>query len=381
MIFDWHFGYTWLWIDWPGAQFGEVVGFIGLSTITIVLNGLILWSHLLWREKKDYLWPFGAGVITFAAVNVAGIYLHGSLPAPDKKAEVLVVQANISNSDKEYSVYGSNTKNFVINKFFQLTSKALKETPNKPTFALWPETAFPDVFYDAKLSSGAVHFLHEFLVQNQLSLITGGYAYTEGKLSNAMMSLNPNGEMSSTPYSKTHLLAFGEYLPGSTWFPAMKEWVPEIADFARGHGPQILRLGELKLGAQICYEGLFDHFSRGLANQGAQMIVNSTNDSWYPDWNEPFQHLYMTLARAIETRRPLIRSTNTGISTAILASGEILTLSPRDQEWTHVYEIPYLENPPQPAFLTWGFYLFPVILGLSFVGSLIWSLRTWPKKP
>jgi apolipoprotein N-acyltransferase len=196
-----------------------------------------------------------------------------------------------------------------------------------------------------------------------------------------MVAINSNGEMTSAPYPKTHLLAFGEYLPGSEYFPIMKKWIPEIADFARGNGPQILSLGDLKLGAQICYEGLFDGFARGLANKGAQIIVNSTNDSWYPDWNEPFQHLYMTLARAIETRRPLIRSTNTGVSAAILASGEILTPSIRGQEWTHVYEIPYCENPPKPPFLTWGFYLFPVILGLAFIGLLIGSWRTWPKKP
>jgi len=120
----------------------------------------------------------------------------------------------------------------------------------------------------------------------------------------------------------------------------------------------------MKLGAQICYEGCLTDFHVGLAQQGAQIIVNSTNDSWYPDWNEPYQHLYMTLARAVETRRPLVRSTNTGVSTAILASGEILQFSPRGQEWTHVFEIPYWKNPSQPPFLTWGFYLFPVITRL-----------------
>ena len=86
------------------------------------------------------------------------------------------------------------------------------------------------------------------------------------------------------------------------------------------------------MGPQICYEGLFDWFGRALANEGAQVIMNITNDSWYGTWEEPFQHGYMTLARAVEVRRPLVRSTNTGLSSVALASGEInglVTAAPR----------------------------------------------------
>lgn len=379
MIFDWHFGYTWLWIEWPAFQLADTIGFVGLSTMTIVFNGLILWSHLLWREKKSYFRPVAAAVFIFAAMNVVGLLKKDNFSTPDKKARVLVVQANIANSDKELAEHGADTKNFIINKFFELTAQALKTDKAKPDFAIWPETAFPDAFFDTRLSAGSTQLLHQFLVEKNLALVTGGYGYVSRRFSNAMAVINAHGELVGPVYSKTHLLAFGEYIPGASWFPFLKTWIPEIGDFVRGQGPTVFQLEGLRLGAQICYEGLFDGFSRGLANKGAQIIVNSTNDSWYPDWNEPFQHLYMTLARAIETRRPLVRSTNTGISTVVLASGEILTLSPRGQEWTHVYEIPYSENPPQPPFLTWGFYLFPVILVVALAFLLFWSLRTWPK--
>jgi apolipoprotein N-acyltransferase len=290
-----------------------------------------------------------------------------------------VVQANISNSDKEWNVYGRDTRSFIMNKFFALTDQALAKESTKPTFVMWPETAYPDTFFDPHLTTGLTARLKEFVLQHQTPILTGGYALVDQRPSNALMVVSQKGELETTPYSKTHLLAFGEYLPGSTWFPIIKTWIPEVADFARGHGPQILNLDNMKLGGQICYEGLFDGFSRGLGQLGSQMIVNVTNDSWYPDWNEPFQHLYMTLARAVETRRPLIRSTNTGISTAILANGDVLTLSPRGQEWTHVFDIPYLENPLVPPFLTWGYYLFPVILGVAFILLVIWRKKTWQK--
>ena len=142
---------------------------------------------------------------------------------------------------------------------------------------------------------------------------------------------------------------------------------PEVGDFGRGPGPTVLGANEVRLGAQICYEGLFDWFSRRLANQGAQVLVNLTNDSWYGAWQQPYQHFYMTLARAVEVRRPLIRATNTGISGAILASGDVLETSPINEDWRHLYEIRYTKNPPVTLFMTWGFWLIPALLTLALV--------------
>lgn len=366
MIFDWHFGYTWLWIGWPAYQLADVIGFAGLSTITIAFNGLFVWGYLLWRDRRPVLRPVAIALGALVLLTAVGMLRKAQLATPDGKARVLVVQANISNNDKEYAEHGAATKRFIVEKFFDLTSRALAESSSPPDFALWPETAFPEILTDAYSSAIFVAQLRAYLQMKRLALVTGSYSVSNRRLSNAMTVLNSSGQIVGS-YSKTHLLAFGEYLPGSTWFPRMKEWVPEIADFGRGEGPKRLDLGTMKLGGQICYEGLFDGFSRGLAKLGAQMIVNSTNDSWYPDWNEPYQHLYMTLARAVETRRPLVRATNTGISTAVLADGSIQELSPRGQEWFHFFDVPYLQNPPEPPFLSWGFYFIPAILGLTLV--------------
>ncbi len=94
---------------------------------------------------------------------------------------------------------------------------------------------------------------------------------------------------------------------------------------------------------------------------------NLTNDAWYGAWQQPYQHLYMTLARAVEVRRPLVRSTNTGISASVLGSGEILEQSPTNEEWYSVYEIPYATTPPDTLFMTTGPWLVPSILALALV--------------
>ncbi|MDP3904579.1 MAG: apolipoprotein N-acyltransferase, partial [Methylococcaceae bacterium] len=163
------------------------------------------------------------------------------------------------------------------------------------------------------------------------------------------------------------LLAFGEYIPGEQWFPAIRDWLPATGHFARGPGPTtLLKWNGYQMGPQICYESLFPKFSRDLSNLGAQFIVNVTNDSWYGTWQEPYQHMYMTLARGVEFRRPVLRVTNTGISTVSLASGEILERSPIHQPWTGVYEVPYLKTPPVTFYQQW-FWLVPIMLWSSLV--------------
>ena len=111
------------------------------------------------------------------------------------------------------------------------------------------------------------------------------------------------------------------------------------------------------LGLQICYESLFDKITRRIAQEKAQVLINVTNDSWYGSWQEPWQHLVMNLARAVEVRRPLVRATNTGFSTVIQSDGTVMKQSPLNKPWVYLYEIPYDENPPTTLFMSWGFYI------------------------
>ena len=133
------------------------------------------------------------------------------------------------------------------------------------------------------------------------------------------------------------------------------------------------------MGGQICYESLFPGFSRSLAALGAQFIVNVTNDSWYGSWQEPYQHLYMTLARGVEFRRPVLRVTNTGVSSVVLASGDILEQSPIHQPWAGLYEVPYLTTPPATFYQNW-FWLVPSLLWSSLFALLGFGLISTRKQ-
>jgi apolipoprotein N-acyltransferase len=193
-----------------------------------------------------------------------------------------------------------------------------------------------------------------------------------------MFFFDRDGGMADKPYDKVHLLVFGEFVPFSDVFPGVRRWFPWTGDFARGPGPGIRRIGGLLLGPQICYEGLFPGFSRGLAEQGAQIFVNVTNDSWFGTSAEPYQHLFMTLARGIEFRRPVVRATNTGISAAMRADGTLLRRSPLHAEWTGLYEIPYRKDPRPTFYQEYGFRLVPGILWLTAALLLVTGPRGRP---
>jgi len=123
------------------------------------------------------------------------------------------------------------------------------------------------------------------------------------------------------------------------------------------------------LGPQVCYESLDPLFSSSLALKGADILVNVTNDSWFGPRFEPLQHLYMTLARGLETRRPMLRSTNTGISSAILADGTVLQLSPLYTRWAGLYDVKFQKNAPVTFYSRFGAWL-PLAL-FVFLGLVV----------
>jgi apolipoprotein N-acyltransferase len=265
-----------------------------------------------------------------------------------------------------------------LQKYIDITQLGLESDKETPiAFALWPETAFPTLMGETFKYKQHPRTLRQFLRNEKLALVTGAYSTAENSdlITNSLFSLDSEGEITAPHYSKSILLAFGEYIPGESLLPKIRGWLPPTGHFAPGPGPTVLlKQGDLKLGPQICYESLFPYFSKKIADLGAQMIVNVTNDSWYGAWQEPYQHMYMTLARAVEFRRPVVRVTNTGISTAALADGTVLQRSPIHKEWFGLYDISYKEI-PTPTFYQRWFWLGPALLWVALITLVLWGMR------
>ncbi|MGH7830608.1 MAG: apolipoprotein N-acyltransferase, partial [Candidatus Binatia bacterium] len=131
-------------------------------------------------------------------------------------------------------------------------------------------------------------------------------------------------------YHKQALLAFGEYIP----FSGILSRLPGLNGlgngFTPGDGPVTLDLPEgARIAPLICYEDLLPALSRKFAGEkSANLLVNLTNDAWYGRTVAPWQHARLAQWRAIETRRSLVRVTNTGITTVIDPRGAILEALP-----------------------------------------------------
>lgn len=370
-LFDWNFGYSWYGAQVPLYHWAEVVGFSGLSALTLLVNLPLLHA---WRQRREARGRrLLAGVLAvFLLLNLGGLWLRSRLPAPDAVLRALLVQGNIGNSEKIAAELGQGYQMGILRAYMEATDRALDATGPPVDFALWPETAFPALMGEGLNPNPYTEQLREFLQARHLPLVTGAYSIelASGLITNSLFVVNREGDIVPPHYSKTILLAFGEFIPGEQWFPRLREWLPPTGHFARGQGPTaLLQWNGFRMGPQICYESLFPWFSRDLANLGAQFIVNTTNDSWYGNWQEPWQHMVMTLARGVEFRRPVLRATNTGITTVGLASGEMLRQSPLHEVWAGVFDVPYLRDPPPTFYQRW-FWLMPAVLW----SALLWLL-------
>jgi apolipoprotein N-acyltransferase len=143
-------------------------------------------------------------------------------------------------------------------------------------------------------------------------------------------------------YDKAHLVPFGEYVPLKRWLPFLGKMVEQVGDFSAGQTGDTLQWQKYKIGMLICYELIFPYLSRAAVLNGANILINITNDAWYGDSSAPYQHFSMAVFRAIENRRSLVRSANTGISGFIDPLGRVVSETPIFKEAALTMEVPLL---------------------------------------
>ncbi len=160
-------------------------------------------------------------------------------------------------------------------------------------------------------------------------------------------------------YDKQYLLAFGEYLPGGATFPWLYDLIPESGRFTQGPNQGVLHFLGHKLGVLICYEDLLTHHTRGVVEQGAEILLNLTNDAWFGKTKEPDQHFVLATFRAIEYRKTLVRATCTGISGVVLPSGRIVQRTGLFGAEQFIQSTPLMQG---TTLFSSGGYLFPWLL-------------------
>jgi apolipoprotein N-acyltransferase len=130
-------------------------------------------------------------------------------------------------------------------------------------------------------------------------------------------------------YDKMHLVPFGEYTPYRHLFFFAKNLLNEVGLFEPGRQRAVFSTGAHRYGTFICYESIFGDEVRQFVKQGADVLVNISNDGWYGDTSAAWQHLNMARMRAIENHRWVLRATNTGVTAAIDPYGRVTSAAPR----------------------------------------------------
>ncbi|NYF81022.1 apolipoprotein N-acyltransferase [Granulicella arctica] len=130
-------------------------------------------------------------------------------------------------------------------------------------------------------------------------------------------------------YDKIHLVPWGEYIPFKDFFFFAKKLTAGVGDMDRGTDRTVFRTAGHAYGVFICYESIFGDEVRQFVKNGAEVLINISDDGWYGDTSAAWEHLNMVRMRAIENHRWILRSTNTGVTAAIDPYGHVTDSAPR----------------------------------------------------
>jgi apolipoprotein N-acyltransferase len=241
---------------------------------------------------------------------------------------------------------------------------ALRQTGPPPELIVWPEVPAPLYYYEDEQFRAYVNSLARM---THAYLLIGVVAHTPGGAPlNSATLVSPSGAPISR-YDKVNLVPFGEFVPWPLGALA-RHISTEAGDFAAGSRVVVSPVGEHRLGAYICYESAFPNFVRRFAAQGAELLVNISNDGWFGRSAARLQHLSIVRMRAVENRRWTLRSTNDGFTVTIDSSGRLRGMLPPYTESTSYTGFSYTSE--RTLYTRWGDW-FPLLCATIAILGLV----------
>ena len=295
-------------------------GVYGISALLVLTNGTLAGLLALSLEAREWTvrWRASMLPVGLAALAVLATVGYARLlwrdPTGGAAVRVGLLQGNIDQSVKWDRSYQTAT----LDIYERLVWRVAAE---KPALIVWPETAVPFFLRREPELSTRVYRL---IAETGVPMLVGSPDVGEdGRLYNTAFLLGRDGQIRGR-YDKRHLVPFGEYVPLHQIFFFLDKLVVGIGDFGRGHRASVFSLDGTRFSVMICYEVIFPGEVREFVRDGAEFLVNITNDAWFGRSGAPSQHLAMAAMRAVENGTYLVRAANTGISAVIAPTGEIL---------------------------------------------------------
>lgn len=340
-----HSQYKQLWI----IQIADLVGAYGISFLIVFINISLFicfasffryrWKDIPVRPRTVIITVFAAGIMLSATLY----YGQQRINRIDKsiqrapKIKIALIQGNIDQSIK----WEPSFQNSTIKRYNRLSRSSL---PTNPELIVWPETATPFYLnYDNNLTQKVLMAVRKSKTPHLIGSPSVIVKNEDVQYFNSAYLIDKEGAMIDK-YDKVHLVPFGEYVPLKKYFPFIGKMVEQIGDFRSGKKGGIIVWEKANLGIQICYEVIFPELSRAMVNNGADLLINITNDAWFGASSAAYQHFSMAIFRAVENKRSLARSANTGISGFIDPVGRILSATPLQEEKFLADSVPILKE-------------------------------------
>ena len=311
----------------PLIQVTDITGVYGLSFLLVLANCVVYLAIKGMKTSESKGRPYRSAAVFF--VLLAAVLLYGSFRMRQEPVgvplKVALIQGNIDQGIKWDPAFMEET----IAIYERLSRRAADDVVD---LVVWPESAAPFFFQAPGPPTDRITSLAREI---HAPLIFGSPAFDDSgshrRYFNSAFLLSSSGEVLGRS-DKIHLVPFGEYVPLAKLLPFVQKLVVGVGDFSPGDSLAALDIGKGKVGVLVCFEGIFPDLSRSYVREGAQLLVNITNDGWYGRSSAPYQHLSMAVFRAVENGVPLVRAANTGISAIIDKKGKISLATPLFKE-------------------------------------------------
>ena len=308
----------------PVIQLASFTGVYGISFL-VVWTALSLGLAMLrvlrqpsvhWGWMTELRLPLLAVVI----VGCLGMWRLGNRVHEPRTLRMALVQPSIP----QELLWNEQEDQRRFDQLRQLSELALA---TRPQVLVWPESAFP-AFTEENFRA-----VTNLVGQHGVWMVFGADDAeprnaadgAEGYDSfNAAFLLNPQGRLAGV-YRKQRLVVFGEYVPLARWLPFLRHFTPIQGSFKTGDGPVDfeLRDPDCVVSVLICFEDVFPHLARRHAGAGVDLLLNLTNNGWFPRSSAQWQHAANAVFRAVENGLPLVRATNDGLTCWVDARGRL----------------------------------------------------------
>jgi len=328
---------------------------------------------LLVRAQREFpvIWIASASILCgMLLARIAWVADHGPV------ITVRLVQGNVPQSEK----FDSMLLRQHLDRYRDLAAQPPKDGGTHPDLIVLPETVIP-VLQD-RLPANEWQRWRDVARRHHATLLMGapvhtvrdgGHVYTNSVVAlDAATDISALIDGTSVRYDKSHLVPFGEFIPtGFRWF--VEAMAIPLGDFDRGAARQrLFTIGGQTIAPNICYEDVFGEDilhavrpSAAYGDDGANVLINFSNLAWFGDSWALRQHLQMARMRSMETRRPMLRATNTGMTAAISPRGTVYAALPAQQ--TGVLDVQVQGTQGLTPYVRWGNA--PVLAWLA--GSLL----------